>query len=211
MKKFLAVIGAIAAVNGMYAGESLLGRIPSTDPVKHITLTPADHRQWQKLSFNSRNLLYSSKSITLNSQAVGPILRYNLSGTNPQFIVIDLVYSGTDDSCPGPQQQTLITLNAPDGKGILWGFRFGKDHVRFLDEKPVTVFRDADGRVPVKIIVDAIGQTAEVYSKDSKVPVLSKKAFKLKAPASVTSVSIGDGSSAIKGICELYLMDVKLY
>ena len=211
MKKFLTIIGAIATVNGISAGEPLIGRIPSTDPAKQITLTPTDHRQWQKLSFNSRNLLYSSTSITLNSQVVGPILRYNLNGENPQFIVIDLVYSGTDENCPGPQQQTLITLNGPDGKGILWGFRFGKDHVRFLDEKPVAIAPDADGRVSVKIIVDVANQTAEVYPQGSRAPVLSKKAFKLNAPASTVSVSIGDGSSAVKGICELYIMDVKLY
>ncbi|MBR7121178.1 MAG: hypothetical protein IKC94_02920 [Lentisphaeria bacterium] len=208
MKKSFALLTAMCLTAGAFAGETL--NIPATDPVQEITLTPVNHRHWKKLSFNSRNLLYSSTSITLNSQIAGPILRHALT-VKPQFIVIDLVYSGTDENCPGPQQQTLITLNGPDGKGILWGLRFGRDSVRFLDEKPVTFTLPDDGKTAVRILIDTASQIAEVYINGGTVPVLRHKAFKLNAPASEPSVSIGDGSVAVKGVCELYRMDIKLY
>lgn len=208
MKKSFALLAAMCLGTGAFAGETLT--VPATDPVQEITLTPTNHRHWRKLSFNSRNLLYSSTSITLNSQVAGPILRHALTG-EPRFIVIDLVYSGTDENCPGPQQQTLITLNGPDGKGILWGLRFGRNSVRFLDEKPVTFTLPEDGKVPVRIMIDVAGQTAEVYINGGAAPVLRHKAFKLNAPASEPAVSIGDGSVAVKGICELYQMNVRIY
>ena len=150
-------------------------------------------------------------SITLNSQNTGPILRHAITGKTPAFLVIDLVYSGTGENYPGPQQQTLVTLNGADGKGILWGLRFGRNSVRFLDEKPVTFSLPEDGKVTVRILIDTVSQYAEVYINGGKTPVLRCKALKLKAPASEPSVSIGDGSVAVKGICELYQMNVKLY
>lgn len=210
MKKQFSLLAAAAVFTGVFAAEPLL-TIPATAPLQEITLTPGNYRHWKRLSFNNRNLLFSSSSITLNSQTTGPILRYPLTGTTPKFIEVDLVYSGTDENCPGPQQQTLITLNGADGKGILWGFRFGRSDVRFLDEKPVTFTLPEDGKVSVKILIDPAAQNAAVYINEGKTPVLSHKAFKLKAPASEPAISIGDGSVAVKGVCELYQMNVKLY
>ena len=209
MKKQFALLAAATLCTGVFAAETLT--IPATAPLQEITLTPTNHRHWKKLSFNSRNLLYSSKSITLNSQNTGPILRHAITGKTPAFLVIDLVYSGTGENYPGPQQQTLVTLNGADGKGILWGLRFGRNSVRFLDEKPVTFSLPEDGKVTVRILIDTVSQYAEVYINGGKTPVLRCKALKLKAPASEPSVSIGDGSVAVKGICELYQMNVKLY
>lgn len=203
-------LAAIFSIGTLCAG-TVADKADGKTPVKETILSPASHKEWKKLSFNSKNLLYSSTAITLDNRTVGPIIRYPLTEKNPDLIIIDLLFSAVDKSCTIAQQQTLITINMPDGKAALWGFRFGKDNLRFLDDKPVAYPQNTPEKIRAKIAIDVNGLVAEVYFDGQEKPLLTHKALRLGKPSATPGVSIGDGSSAVKGVCELYEMKVKFY
>lgn len=87
--------------------------------------------------------------------------------------------------------------------------RFGRDYVRFLDEEICKFTPSADGVVRCRMLVDPRKGVADLYVNGSENPVLRNRAF--ITAGQEQCVSFGDGSVAIKGMCELYGATAALY
>ena len=107
--------------------------------------------------------------------------------------------------------QFHITLDdlTDDAKSNMYVFRLGDDHLRFGDDKSVGITADADGIIKVKVVVDNVLKTCELYLADAKTPIVAHAPLSLKK--SENKVVFGDGSSAVDGKCELISAEIKEY
>ena len=175
-----------------------------------IALAPGRSQGWQKLSFNRNNLITANEYFQFNNQSAGPMFRHAFANGNMRFLAVEFEFSPLDENCAKAQLQTTIIVDAvEEGKSYLYGFRFGKDHFRFLDEAPLPVRPDANGRIHVLLLIDRENDKAEIFFNHSLFPALVHKALKINRGNS--TITFGDGSVAVEGRCRFYGAEVKVY
>lgn len=200
--------GATATLYGV-SGQTALRERRSADAAPCATLTPQNRKKWNLLSFNKDNLHFLPDRIRLDNRKTGPVIQYLFEKTPENLAEIDVSFRVVDAGCGKAQLQVAAVVDAADGKSLLWGYRFGRDHVRFTDNRPQKLVPDADGMIRAKILIDPELGVGEVYLNGSTIPVL--RDCGLAVPRKKAGVSLGDGSIAVEGICELHEVTVKLY
>ena len=200
--------GATATLYGV-SGQTALRERRSADAAPCATLTPQNRKKWNLLSFNKDNLHFLPDRIRLDNRKTGPVIQYLFEKTPENLAEIDVSFRAVDAECEKAQLQVAAVVDAADGKSLLWGYRFGRDHVRFTDNRSQKLAPDADGMIRAKILIDPELGVGEVYLNGSTIPVL--RDCGLAVPRKKAGVSLGDGSIAVEGICELHEVTVKLY
>ncbi len=201
--------GATVILHDVRPPETIKDKLPA-EATGTVMLAPGQLQNWQKLSFNSRNLITTGEYFQLNNQTAGPMLRHTFAAGNMRFLAVEFEFSPLDENCTKAQLQTTIIVDAvEEGKSYLYGFRFGKDHFRFLDEAPLPVRPDANGRIHVLLLIDRENDKAEIFFNHSLFPALVHKALKINRGN--PTITFGDGSVAVEGSCRFYGAEVKVY
>ena len=179
------------------------------EPVWKFRLAADERDKWKASSFNSENLRSDESVIVIDSRRAGPVLSSGLPARQGELVVLDLDIDPLDKECRKSQLQAVVTAPGSDGGGRLWGYRFGFDNVRFLDEAPVPLPRNASGRVSARIVIDPALGLGELYVNGSAKPLLRNPGF--GATRRDFSVSVGDGSVAVEGRCGIHEAAVSGY
>ena len=196
-------------LHGVKPPATIKDQLPA-EAASAVTLAPGKLQSWQKLSFNNRNLIISGEYFQFNNQSAGPMFRHTFNSGNMRFLAVEFEFSTLDENCTkGQLQSTIIIDSMEDGKSNLYGFRFGKDHFRFLDEAPLPVKSGSDGKVHVLLLIDRENDKAEIFFNHSLFPALTHKALKIRRGN--PTITFGDGSAAVAGACRFYGAEVKIY
>lgn len=196
-------------MHGVKAPATIKDKLPAKAAA--VTgISPARQKEWRKLFFNAANLVTAEDHFQLNNQRGGPMLRYNFAKGDMDYLAVEFEFSPLDEKCTkGQLQSTIITDGMEKDKSYLYGFRFGKDHFRFLDEAALPVKPGKDGKIHVLLLIDRKSDKAEIFFNHSPFPALIHKALKIKR--GTPGITFGDGSAAVEGACKFYRAEVKIY
>ncbi|WP_294507107.1 hypothetical protein [uncultured Victivallis sp.] len=115
------------------------------------------------------------------------------------------------DDIASPQIQFVTSLPVPNhDSSRIWGWRFGKNTVSFLDGAPVALPPpDPDGFYRIRILVDGTRDCGELYINGADEPLIRISGYGI--PAVPAKITFGDNSSAISGRCELKELRMNQY
>ena len=209
--------GAVMVIHDKDAGDlspyfstPLIDIIKDKEPSEVYTLTPDNYKKaWTLTSVNNTNLLVQDGKFVINSRKAGPVLKHAFP-TEFDYAEIDISYKALDVDTPKAQLQVAAWAKNRVGSTFgLYSYRLGKGFFTFADNEQKQFAVGPDGIVRVKIIVDAIHSTSDIYLNGVKDPIQRDGALNLKTGANV--INIGDGTMAVEGSCEFFDVQVKVY
>ena len=212
MKLFKVMTGLVVALGvsaTLWADGELLTKVQGMEEVASVNLNAQNLKTWKRSSFNNNNLQVKDGNIIINSVKVGPLIQHDIILAK-QLVEVNFTIKALEPDTDKAVIQNLIVVNSKDEtKSNLYGYRVGKDFIRFADDKPVAVTPDENGNINVKVLVDIESGKSEAYINSSSEPVITHGPIVIKKGQA--KVVFGDGSSAVEGSCAIISAEVKEY
>ena len=208
--KFITALFVLVGVNAtaLAAGE-LITKVQGMEEVGSVSLNAQNLKTWKRSSFNNNNLQVKDGNIIINSVKVGPLIQHDIILAK-QLVEVNFTIKALEPDTDKAVIQNLIVVNSKDEtKSNLYGYRVGKDFIRFADDKPVAVTPDENGNINVKVLVDIVSGKSEAYVNGGTEPVITHGPIVIKKGQE--KVVFGDGSSAVEGSCAIISAEVKEY
>ena len=173
------------------------------------TLTTDNYRTWKLASVNNINLVVADGKFTMNNQKTGPVIKHDLP-SKYDYAEITFKYKTLDKVTPKGQLQVGAWVKHHKSNSYgLYAYRLGDGFFTFADNAQKKFEVAPNGVTDVRIIVDAINNSSDIYINGVKEPTQRDKSLNLKNGAN--TVNFGDGTVAVEGACELFDVEVKVF
>ena len=209
--------GAVMVIHDKDAGDlspyfstPLIDIIKDKEVSETYVLTTDNYKTgWILASVNNNNLVVADNKFNMDHRKVGPVIKHQLPAKF-EYLEIDLAYKAKDKDTSKAQLQ-VAAWSKNHNRDIygLYSYRLGDGFFTFADLEQKKFPVAADGVTRVKLIVDAINGTSDIYINGMKDPIQRDAALNLKNGSNI--VNFGDGTVAVEGACELFDVKVNVY
>ena len=180
-------------------------------PARTTLLRPNELKDWQQTMANKENFKIQSDCLVIDSRRAGPVLKHLLPQGEPAPIIqVDFDFKPLESDCPKGQLQVAVFVNDRGSGTWLAGYRLHLDGVQFLDEMKQPYPAGTQGIVHGRLLLDTRAGLADLYIGDAPDPVLRNRCFSI-TKRTEQCVSVGDGSVAVEGRCEIHSVAVTEY
>ena len=205
--------GALLVVHDTAANDLPAILAPRVQPdsqasVRTTILRPKELAAWQQTMANKDNLKIQDDCILIDSRRAGPVLRHEFPEGEPAPVIqVDFDFRPLEQDCPKGQLQVAVFVNDRGNGTWLAGYRLHLNGVQFLDETKQPYPDGTNGIVHARLLLDTRAGLADLYIGNAPEPVLRNRCFAI-AKRTAQAISVGDGSVAVEGRCEIHAVIV---